>query len=212
MESNTTSLDDIREIRRLMEQSSRFLSLSGLSGVVAGLIALLGAGAAWWYLDEGNLSSAENFRMMNYPENVQVIRFLIYDALIVLALALLSGYYFSKRKARRMGVKFWNSAARKMIINLFIPLVTGGLVIIVLILRSDLNYLAPFTLVFYGLGLVNSGKYSYTYINYLGISEIILGILALVFINHGLLFWAAGFGVLHIIYGLVLYNKYERVK
>ena len=110
-----------------------------------------------------------------------------------------------------MEVQFWNSAARRMIINLFIPLLTGGIVIIVFILKQELSYVPSFTLIFYGLGLVNAGKYSYANINYLGLAEIILGLCALMFVHYGLFFWAVGFGVFHILYGLLLYYKYERV-
>jgi hypothetical protein len=64
--------------------------------------------------------------------------------------------------------------------------------------------------VFYGLALVNASKYTLTDIRYLGITEIILGILNIFFLRRGLYFWALGFGVLHIIYGLVMWWKYER--
>ena len=210
MDTRSASIDDIREIRRLMEKSSRFLSLSGLSGIFAGIFALLGAGAAYLVLYKGNLIYDESLQVINTTGDVNLIRFLLTDALIILFLALAAGYYFSVRRARKMEVKFWNSAAKRMILNLFIPLVTGGVVLIIFILRSEMNYLAPFTLIFYGLGLVNAGKYSYADINYLGIAEILLGILNLLFINNGLLFWALGFGLFHIIYGLLLYFKYER--
>ena len=181
MDTKSASIDDIREIRRLMEKSSRFLSLSGLSGIFAGIFALLGAGAAYLVLDKGNLIYDEPLQFINTTGDVNLIRFLLTDAFIVLCLALAAGYYFSVRRARKMEVKFWNSAAKRMILNLFIPLVTGGVVIIIFILRSQMNYLAPFSLIFYGLGLVNAGKYSYADINYLGIVEILLGILSFAF-------------------------------
>jgi hypothetical protein len=44
----------------------------------------------------------------------------------------------------------------------------------------------------------------------LGICEIGLGLIASIYMGYGLLFWAVGFGVLHIIYGIVMYMKYER--
>ncbi len=212
MDTPSASLEELREIRRLMEKSSRFLSLSGLSGISAGLFALIGAGIAYWYLDRGNLQYDENFRILDNTRDVHFIRFLIIDASCVLIFALLSGYYFSKRRAAKMGIKFWNAAARQLLINLFIPLIAGGLVLLIFLLRSQVNYLAPFTMIFYGLGLVNAGKYSYSDIYYLGIAEVLLGVATLLFLNHGLLFWAVGFGVFHIIYGLVLYFKYEYAK
>ena len=210
MDSRSASLEDVREIRRLMEKSSRFLSLSGLAGVLAGIAALLGAVIFYGYAGMGRISYDDHTRILNFTGDKNLTRFLVTDGLIVLCIALFTGYYFSRRRARKMGIKFWNPAAKKMIINLFIPLVAGGLVILVFLLRSQVNYVASFTLIFYGLGLVNAGKYSYADINYLGLCEIVLGIFALVFINHGLIFWTIGFGIFHIIYGMILYYKYER--
>ena len=212
METHMTRLEDLREIRRLMEKSSRFLSLSGLSGIFAGIFALLGAGIAYWHINRGGIHADELYRSAGLNSGIKPVSFFIVDAGLVLGLTLVAGYYFSVRKARRMGVKFWNLAARRMIVNLFIPLITGGLVIIILLVRSQVSDIAPFMLIFYGLGLIGAGKYSYSDINYLGLLEILLGILSLVFINHGLLFWTIGFGVLHLIYGTILYYKYDRVK
>ncbi|MGE5429024.1 MAG: hypothetical protein ACM3O8_14110, partial [Methylococcaceae bacterium] len=65
-------------------------------------------------------------------------------------------------------------------------------------------------LIFYGLALVNAGKFTLSEVHYLGITEIVLGLMAAVFINWGLLFWALGFGVMHIVYGMMMYYKYER--
>ena len=65
-------------------------------------------------------------------------------------------------------------------------------------------------LIFYGLALINSSKYTFFEIRYLGIAEIVLGLIASVFVSSGLILWAAGFGLLHIIYGIIMYYKYER--
>jgi hypothetical protein len=65
-------------------------------------------------------------------------------------------------------------------------------------------------LIFYGLSLVNAGKFTFSEIHYLGLTEIVLGILAGIFINHGLLFWTLGFGLMHIVYGTVMYYRHER--
>jgi len=97
-----------------------------------------------------------------------------------------------------------------MLIHLFIPLITGGLFALILLYRNDSTLLASVTLIFYGLALVNAGKYTLGEIQYLGVFEIVLGLLAGIFTCWGLLFWAIGFGILHIVYGLVMYYRYER--
>ena len=58
---------------------------------------------------------------------------------------------------------------------------------------------------------VNASKYTLNDIRYLGLTEIFLGLVALVFLEYSLLFWAIGFGLVHIIYGIVMYYKYERL-
>ncbi|MFW5820319.1 MAG: hypothetical protein ACOCWA_03455 [Bacteroidota bacterium] len=210
MKSQSDHIQDIREIRRLMERSSRFISLSGFSGISAGLFALIGAGIAHLLLKSNNIIYDEYYRTLGAGADRSVIGYLMLDALIVLILALLSAYYFSARKAKKMNTKFWNPAAKQMIVSLFIPLVTGGLLILILLYRTQINFVAPLTLIFYGLGLINAGKYSGVNINYLGFVEITLGLIAMIFINYGLLFWTIGFGVMHIIYGLLMHFKYER--
>jgi hypothetical protein len=217
MKPNERHLDDIREIRSIMERSSQFISLSGLAGVFAGLIALLGALAVFVYKYEfffgryykGGVFLSED--LISRTELSSFLVFIIVVGAIVLVLALTSGVYFTARNARRKGLSYWNSSAKRMLINLFIPLVTGGLFCLILFYHHLVYLIAPATLIFYGLALINASKYTLRDIRYLGISEIIIGLIAGIFVGYGLLFWAIGFGVLHIVYGLTMYYKYERV-
>jgi hypothetical protein len=130
--------------------------------------------------------------------------------MLVLMLAVLGAVYFSQRKARKAGQKLWTNSTRRLLFHLMIPLVSGGIIILLLILRNKLDLVVPIMLVFYGLSLVNAGKFTFSEIHYLGLTEIVLGILAGVFINHGLLFWTIGFGLMHIIYGTVMFYRHER--
>ncbi|MBN2813451.1 MAG: hypothetical protein JXQ80_05200 [Bacteroidales bacterium] len=211
MEKNQEPIQQLNEIRSLMERSSRFISLSGLSGVSAGIIALIGAAAAYFYLDLGwrytdldAYSSAINANRFDHA-----YLFLITDALVVLLLALSAGIYFTTRKARRKGLKVWDHVARRMVINLMIPLITGGLFCIILLYHRLVFLVAPATLIFYGLALINASKYTFHEIRVLGLSEIILGLIASWLVGYGLIFWAVGFGILHIFYGLMMYYRYE---
>lgn len=211
MENNKQHLDNLNEIRMIMEQSSRFISLSGLSGVFAGLFALAGAFIAFCYFDF-KFFTPDIFREIvengSYPFTDAVF-FMFADAIIVFLLALLSAIFFTSRKAKKLSTKPLAGPIKKMIINLLIPLITGGIFCIGLLYRGSLCLIAPATLVFYGLALVNASKYTLRDIKSLGIAQILLGLVAVFLPGYSLPIWAAGFGVLHIVYGIRMYYKYD---
>lgn len=210
MNATEDQLKALSDMRDLMNRSSRFLSLSGLSGVFAGVFALVGAGAAWLYL----YSDAITDYLPAVRSTLTVERFYIFffvDAGLVLFFSLLAGWYFSNRRAKKAGVPLLDETALRLLANLFIPLATGGLFCLALLYYGIIGLIAPATLIFYGLALLNASKYTVKDIRFLGICQIVLGLISTMFIFHGLVFWALGFGVLHIVYGMVLYYKYERV-
>ena len=211
MEEQNDHLKTLTEIRSLMETSTRFLSLSGLSGVFAGSFALIGAAAAYIFLnlDLGS-DNYFNYIFANNSFNISTLMFFVSDAISVLILAILFGFYFTARNARKKGQPIWNQTVKKLVINLFIPLIAGGIFCLALLFHHTVYLIAPSMLIFYGMALINASKFTFSMVRYLGLSEIILGLTACFFIGYGLLFWALGFGVLHIIYGIVMYNKYER--
>ncbi|MFI5171134.1 MAG: hypothetical protein ACHQFW_02030 [Chitinophagales bacterium] len=206
---NDAYLDDIKEIRSMMEKSSRFLSLSGLSGVSAGIVALAGAIMAWWYIKNNLGSSMYSMRNITTIELKDLV-FLLLDAAIVLVLAVALAIYFALRKARIQNLPVWNKAAELTFFNLIIPLIAGGIFCLFLFYYDLYLLIAPATLVFYGLALLNASKFTLHEIRYLGITEIILGLIAMATPGYSLIFWSLGFGVLHIIYGAVMYFRYER--
>lgn len=207
-EQNRDALEDLKEIRSMMERSSRFISLSGLSGVSAGVIALMGAISAWWYItnDLDVHYSMQNIRTIALKD----ILFLLLDAAIVLVLAIAFATFFALRKARLQHLPAWNKAAELTFVNLIIPLTAGGIFCLILFQYALYLLIAPATLIFYGLALLNAGKYTLREIQYLGVSEIILGLLGAIYPGYSLVLWALGFGILHIIYGTVMYFRYER--
>jgi hypothetical protein len=210
MKSDTKSIEDIKAIRKIMEESSRFLSLSGLSGVFAGVTAIAGALVAYFFiLDNGSIHYDEYFRSLSAKETFSLRWQLIADAASVLVLSILFSLYFSIKKAKRDGKNFWTPVSRRMLINLLIPLATGGIFVIVLLYQNHIQLIVPVFLIFYGLALVNAGKFTFSEIFYLGILEIITGLVSAFFPGWGVIFWIFGFGILHIIYGLVMYRKYE---
>ena len=208
---STNPNEDLHAIREIMERSSKFLSLSGLSGVFAGVCALLGAAIAWFFiLDSGQVHYDEYMRGLENASTSGIRFYLALDALLVLGLAIVGAVYFSYRKARKAGQQLWTVSTRRLLFHLMVPLVSGGIFVLILAFRGNLELIAPVMLIFYGLALVNAGKFTFGEIHYLGLTEIALGILAAIFINYGLLLWMIGFGLMHILYGAVMYYRYER--
>lgn len=212
MDKQNEHLETLSEIRSLMERSSRFISLSGLSGVFAGVFALLGALAAYFHFNMELTSSGYYMYAENsYGEtNMDFYTFFFIDAGCVLFASLAAGSILTIRKAKQKNQSIWDSTSKRLLINLLIPLITGGLFCIALLYHGLIALVAPAMLLFYGLALVNASKYTLNDIRYLGICEIVLGLIAAIFIGYGLIFWAIGFGILHIVYGIVMYNKYEK--
>ena len=207
---DSKSFKDLQEIKNLMERSSRFLSLSGLSGVSAGIVAILGAFALYWMLDFGQLKYDEHLHVLGSSTRRNVAGMLLLVASLTFVFALVCAMYFSFRKAKKNQLRFWDHTTKRLLVHLFIPLIAGGFFTLILIFRSDITLVASAMLTFYGLALVNAGKYTFGEIHYLGILEIILGLLAGIFTAFGLVFWTIGFGILHIVYGLIMYFRYER--
>lgn len=210
MESDSKSVEDIRVIRKIMEESSRFLSLSGLSGIFAGVTAIAGALVAYFsILDKGSIHFEEYFRGLQAKATFSPGWQLITDAALVLVLSVLFSLYFSIRKARRDGKNYWTPVSRRLLVSLLIPLVTGGVFVIVLLVHNNVQLIVPVFLIFYGLALVNAGKFTFGEVFYLGILEIVTGLVSAFVPGFGLIFWIFGFGILHIVYGLAMYRKYE---
>ena len=206
MEANKY-LKDIEDIKNLMSKSTQCLSLSGLSGVLAGIYAIIGA---WLAYKTIYFDSYESIPYKHLIISEKAVLRLLMIASIVLIASIATGIILSVRKARKQNESVWNAASKRLIINFAIPLLTGGFFILFLIEKEILNLIAPLTLIFYGLACVNASKYTLRDVRYLGITMIILGLISTWFINYGLLFWALGFGVCHIVYGGMMYFKYDR--
>ncbi len=210
MNTITSSADDLKTIRKIMEGSTRFLSLSGLSGLFLGIIAIAGAWIAWMLIpDTATISLDEYVSSLSDKESTLIRWQLALLALAVFILSLAAALGLSYRKARKSGESIWTPVSRRLFASLLIPLATGGSFALILLTQNQLQLLIPVFLIFYGLALINAGKFTYGEIFWLGILEIITGLAAAVFPDHGLLFWTGGFGILHIVYGLFMYKKYE---
>ena len=210
MRNDLDSIGDIKAIRKIMEESTRFLSLSGLSGVFAGLTAIAGALFAWFFiLDKGSIHFDEYFRNLPEKESISLRWKLIADAIAVLLLSVLISLYFSVKKAKKESKNLWTPVSRRLVINFLIPLAAGGIFVIALLVRNQIQFIVPSFLIFYGLALVSAGKFTFGEVFYLGILEIVTGLAAAFVPAWGLSFWIIGFGILHIVYGLAMYRRYE---
>lgn len=197
---------DIEAIRSLMERSVKFLSLSGLSGILSGIYATAGAIIAYFLIYYPR--SPFQYRIESIQQTENILQ-LIIVAVVVLAASLATGYWLSNRKAKRSNMEIWTPTSKRLFLNLAIPLVTGGLFIIILLAHGHFGVAAPASLIFYGLALINASDNLFDEVRYLGYSEVGVGLICAALPGYGLLFWFVGFGLLHIIYGALMHKKYD---
>lgn len=199
--SDQDYLKDISEIKNLMNKSSRFISLSGLSGIMAGIYALIGATATYFIVT----TSSRGYLILNGI----VFKICLAILFTVAVLSAITGIYLTTRKAKKNGEKIWDSTSKRLLINFLLPLIAGGLYTLIILSHGRYGQTGGLMLIFYGLALVNASKYSIGDIRYLGYTEIILGLIAALFPGYGFWLWVVGFGIMHIIYGTIMHFKYD---
>ncbi|MDB5209516.1 MAG: hypothetical protein JWQ30_343 [Sediminibacterium sp.] len=209
MEEKNVHLDTLQDIKQMMERSSRFISLSGLSGIGAGICALGGA-----FFTLRMISSEKDkgldYRQLAFDTGSDLQHNLLLIGGITFVAALMVAFIFTYMRSVRTGNAIWGTTSRRLLWNTMIPLAVGGMVTLRFLQLGYGGLIAPTCLLFYGLALINGSKYTLTEIRWLGFSELLLGIVNLWMIGYGLLFWAFGFGVLHIVYGAIMWWKYEK--
>ncbi|WP_369997894.1 hypothetical protein [Winogradskyella sp.] len=201
--SNEDYLKDISEIKNLMNKSSRFISLSGLSGILAGIYALIGAAVAYWLVDTYSNGMLYIFHGWVFWTCMSVL-------LLVALLSALTGIILTTRKAKKNDEKIWDSSSRRLLLNFLIPLVVGGLYCLIILNQGRYGQTGGLMLIFYGLALVSASKYSLGDIKYLGYIQIVLGLIASCYPGYGFWLWVMGFGIMHIVYGTWMHFKYDR--
>ncbi|MCU0395358.1 MAG: hypothetical protein MUF29_05590 [Chitinophagaceae bacterium] len=196
---------DLAEIRSMMERSSRFLSLSGWAGIMAGIYALVGAYVAhtFYHFDPANIQQHGK----GLPADLEPVVTL---ATVILVLSVGTAAFLSYRRSLKRKESFWNGTSRRMVNAMAVPLVAGGLLCLVVLSAGPIAWLVPLTLLFYGLSLHSAGNYTFREVQHLGLIQIGLGLLSAWQVEYSLLLWATGFGLMHIVYGIYLYVKYER--
>jgi hypothetical protein len=210
MNKTNEQLTALNDIRKMMSESSKFLSLSGFSGIFAGLFAIAGAWLGDYQINRYFSGKDLLISVGNPSENLTITIGLI--CMLVLTLSLGIAFYLSKRKAQKKGYSLFDASSKKLLINIAIPLFTGGIFSMAMLFQGGMfiYLIAPAMLIFYGLALLNGSKYTFHEIRILAILEIMLGVIALFKLGYGLLFWTIGFGILHIIYGTLIWFKHDR--
>ena len=191
MNQEQEQLQALQGIKQLMERSSKFSSISGIAGVVVGVLATLVFASITYF-------------------NITDVKDLAVVFTITLVVSLITGVFFSAKKAKKRNEKVWDSTAKRFLLNFFMPLVVGGLMCLLFAYLDLFQFIPSFMLVFYGMALLNASKFSIDTIWYLAVLELLLGIAAAFFVDAGLWFWMIGFGILHIVYGFIIYYKYEQ--
>ncbi|WP_438710057.1 hypothetical protein ACSTS3_12250 [Aquimarina muelleri] len=195
-------LKDITQIKDMMNKSSRFFSLSGLSGIMAGIYALIGAAIAYYLV---SISGREYLIL-----DGKIFNYILIDLVIVATLSIVTAIFLSVKKAKKNDEKLWNATSKRLLIAFLTPLLTGGIYIIIKITSDHYGLTGSLMLIFYGLALVNASKYTIGNVKYLGYIEIVLGLICAIYPGYGFWFWVFGFGIMHILYGSLIYFKHDR--
>jgi hypothetical protein len=203
MENSTSHLDAIKDIQQMMHKSSKFISLSGWSGIAAGICALVGAYMADPYIKELNSNGIIDINIWASP--------LLKIAIATFAAAFVLSVFFTYLRSKKTNTPIWGSVAQRVLVSVAVPMMAGGLLILKLVEVNAYALIISAALIFYGLALINASKFTLKEVKYLGYLQLLLGLISLWFTDKGLYFWSAGFGVLHILYGIVMWLKYERV-
>lgn len=224
MNNENQSFETIADIKKMMERSSRFISLSGWSGVAAGVCALVGACVAFPYI-HGNfkgLFPQDRMELISFGHGQSIVQQysstfegivstpLFWIAACVFVAAFSTAFLFTYQKSKQQGIPIWGNTSKRLMVSVAIPITAAIIFVYRMIALGLFGLVAPACLLFYGLALLNASKYTFKEIRYLGLAQIVLGLVNAWEIGYGLYFWAFGFGVLHIVYGVLMWYKYER--
>jgi hypothetical protein len=210
MESQNKHMDDLSQIRSMMEKASKFISLSGLAGVLAGIYAIIGAGVAYWYFYIF-LPKADTpifFQSLGF-ENSSIL-FLLLLAALIFFFAFASAVILTTRNSKKKKLPIWDHSSKRLLINLAVPVIAGVVFVLALLFYGIYFLVVPATIIFYGLALINGGHFTFSDIKYLGYLELVIGFISLFLLQYALIIWIICFGVLHILYGIIMYFKYDK--
>jgi hypothetical protein len=180
-------MDNLQYIRETMERATAFTGISGGGQVAIGITALAAS----------FISAQKSFKNWLWVW--------VTEALVAL---LIAGWSID-RKARAAKMPLFSGPVRKVAFSLSPPIVAGGLMTIVLYRAGLTNAIPGLWLLLYGTGVVTGGMFSVSVVPIMGLCFMSLGAAAFFappsFANW---FMAAGFGGLHIIFGVIIARRY----
>lgn len=192
-------LQNLNELKRILAKNTRFLSFSGLSGIIAGALALIGL---WLFVELAYSDiklSHENYFLLGLSIGLSII-----------ILAIGCGIVLTRRRIKKEGTKVNQAVVKNTLIHILLPIVAGGITCLILAYQGQYTYVPALMLLFYGIGLFNGSQFSFDDLKYMGLRFISLGILTLLMPQWSMWTWGVGFGLFHILYGLRIYFKHER--
>ncbi|ALU27069.1 hypothetical protein HX045_13050 [Myroides odoratimimus] len=203
------AIEDLNQIKSIMERSTKFLSLSGWSGIWVGLCGLIAA-SVLYYWQTSSTYSYENLTLEDPYQTAYTAEMLLVLAIATFVIAVVGGFFFTIRKTRKQGKSFLNQVTKRLLVRFSIPLIIAGILCLILHKYHLLQFALPTTLLFYGLALFSVQEDTVKEVKAIAALEIVLGLLAFYFLDYTLLLWAIGFGLVHLLYGIILWNKYDK--
>ena len=198
---NKEVLSTLNDIKEMMERSSKFKAISGLSIIIVGFLASLVSAYIYFCMGDYRINTPAKWRTT------------VIIAIVLLVVAFATVFVMSYLKARQFKLRFtFDTTMRRLLLNFFIPMAAGGLLCMALLSQQHYGLVSSITLIFYGLALINSSHFSYSELRYLGYAELALGLIDCFLVDYAVLTWFLGFGVFHIVFGIIFMMKYGRRK
>jgi len=202
-------LENLSELKSILSKNTRFLSFSGLSGVIAGITALAGE-YLFYNLYLATFSSSSNYADVRNLADMKLFYSALLIALSIIGISVIVGVILARKKIRMQGSTVNRDLLKNTLIHILVPILVGGAICFVASFTDHFIYIPAFLLIFYGLGLFNGSRFSFDDLKIVGLVFMGLGLITYAYPNLSMWTWGLGFGVGHILYGLRVYFVHDR--
>jgi len=186
-----------------MQQTSTYFSLRGWTGILLGIYGLL----IVYLVHMLTNTYGDGFDgSSQLPIALLEIAIMVF-AVVTVLISLITLWIRAKRRAKRHNEKLWSSLSKKLRFHTLIPLLLFVIILIIIANKGYYSSITPLLLLLYGIFLLNLSRFSSGRLKYLAIADIFLAIIAYFVFDKEMLFLGLGFGIFHIIYGLMTFNK-----